>query len=130
MKDNPLHIKRTLVYESELSELDFELYDEFGFDSDTHTYGIIDSKDDNCLGLYPINIDKLIKELTFAKENGATHVEVGYHTDHIGYIFEGYKIEAMSDTDIKEYNQRMKVEHRKREMIEDLYRQIREIEES
>lgn len=130
MKDNPLHIKRKLVYESELSELDYELYDEFGFDSDTHSRGILVDTADYESNAYPISIDKLIDELTEMKRQGATHVEIHYHTDHIGYVFDGYTIEVMTDTDIKEYNQRMRAERYKREMIKSLYQQIREIEES
>lgn len=37
---------------------------------------------------YPINIETLEKMLQDAKSKGATHVEIDYHCDHIGYIVE------------------------------------------
>lgn len=130
MEDNLLYLKRTLVYENEISELDYELYDEFGFDSTTHSRGILIDTDDYDSNAYPVSIDKLIEELTEMKQQGATHVEIQYHTDHIGYVFEGYTIKAMSDTDIEEHNHQMQVERDKERRIAELKKQIRILENS
>ena len=96
-----IYVKRELVYENELSEIDFQLKEEFGFDYEKHDDFIVEGDSNDYADAYPIKIEEVIQELTNMKDAGATHVEIGYHCDHIGYIFEGYEIKSMTSAEVK-----------------------------
>lgn len=96
-----VYLKREVVYESEISEIDFKLQEEFGFDCEKHEDFLIEGDSNGYADAYPIKIEEVVQELVNMKEAGATHVEIGYHCDHIGYIFEGYRIKSMSTEDAK-----------------------------
>ena len=123
-----IYVKRKLVYENELSEIDFILRDEFGFDYETHDGFFIEGDYNGYTDAYPINIDHVIQELSNMKAAGATHVEIGYHCDHIGYIFEGYQITPMTETEVNHLEQKQESERHKREKINDLRKQIKILE--
>lgn len=92
--------KKTAVYNKEISEIDFILQDELSTKEEKDKYEDInvditevESKIDADTDSYPLNIAILEKMLNEAKAKGATHVEIDYHCDHIGYIVSGFKIE-------------------------------------
>lgn len=123
-----IHIKKKLVYENELSELDSVLEKEFGFDYENHEDFFIEGDYAGYADAFPINIDRIIQELSNMKAAGATHVEIGYHCDHIGYIFEGYQITLMTETEVNQLKQKQESERRKQEKINDLRKQIKILE--
>jgi hypothetical protein len=110
MKGINIYVKRNLVYENELSELDSVLEKEFGFDYETQEDFFIEGDYAGYADASPINIDHVIQELSNMKAAGATHVEIGYHCDHIGYIFEGYQITPMTETEVNQLKQKQESE--------------------
>lgn len=130
MKDTNIYVNKKLVYENEITEIDFVLHDEFGYDYEKHEDFIIHTESEGYGESYPINIDSVIQELSKMKESGATHVEITYHCDHIGYIFEGYQITKLTESDVSQLkkNEETEAERLKRERIEDLKKQIQMLE--
>lgn len=51
----------------------------------------------------PIHIDAVIKALEKLKSDGANYVEIMYHCDHHGYVFNGAHIKKATPEEIKEY---------------------------
>lgn len=123
-----IYATRTLVYENEISEIDFKLKEEFGFDYEKHEDFLIEGDSNGYADAYPIKIEEVIQELVNMKEAGATHVEIGYHCDHIGYIFEGYRIKPMSTEDAKSIENKKNAEEEKQKKISELKRQIQMLE--
>ena len=82
-------------FENEVSEIDFDLYawlglkDEEQFDADIESKNETDYSADG----FPIEIARLEGLIKEMKAKGCTHVEMEYHCDHIGYLFNGCKIE-------------------------------------
>ena len=122
-----IYVKRELVYENELSEIDFQLKEEFGFDYEKHDDFIVEGDSNDYADAYPIKIEEVIQELANMKDAGATHVEIGYHCDHIGYIFEGYKIKSMTGEEVENVENEKKAEEKKQKIAE-LKRQIQMLE--
>ena len=90
-----IYVTKTHIADNNVSELDFTLYDKFGFDRDagdggnefveiTDKLGRADSE--------PIEIDSLIEILKSLKEKGSNYVQLDYHCDHLGYDISGYDI--------------------------------------
>ena len=52
---------------------------------------------------HPINIDRLINTLQGLKENGATHVQMEYHCDHISYPIQGYKLSVSTEEEVSNH---------------------------
>jgi len=52
---------------------------------------------------YPMEIDAMIETLNNLKEQGANFVEVVYHCDHIGYVFNGLEMRKATKQEIAEY---------------------------
>ena len=115
-----MKIRKKLIDDVELSEIDMDLHESFGYtyeDDDPdfeffkEGYGDVDT--------YPIDIDKVLNLLNSFKEKGATHVEMDYHCDHVGYLFSAYTLSLMSNEELKEIN---KIKNKKQE--EEKQRQI------
>ena len=123
-----IYVKRELVYENELSEIDVQFEDEFGFDYEEHEDFIVEGDSNGYADAYPIKIEEVIQELVNMKDAGATHVEIGYHCDHIGYIFEGYKIKSMTSEEVEDVENKKKAEEEKQKKITELKRQIQMLE--
>lgn len=123
-----IYAKRTLVYENEISEIDFKLHEEFGFDYEKHEDFLIEGASTGYADAYPIKIEEIIKELENMQKAGATHVEIGYHCDHIGYIFEGYKIEQMSTDDVFQYEEKERLKYEKEQKRLELLKQLQELD--
>lgn len=100
-----VYVSKSCVGNIEETELDFVLDEEFNaFDED----------DERCLieinraplpkvDTEPINIDTLMNDLEQLKSKGATHVQMFYHTDHLGYEISGIKIELADEELIERY---------------------------
>ena len=120
-----MYVNKELVSYIEVSEIDFDLYGEFGFDYDTHSSFIeIPIGGDVYTDAHPINIDRMIKILTRMKSKGATHVEIDYHADHIGYMISGFEITPSKQKDIEVFEAEDLARQAKNEKIKKLYDEI------
>jgi hypothetical protein len=121
---NTIYITKTAKFSTELSELDFENRDEFGWnDSDDSDFTeIADPKAAYCNE--PVKIDTLIKVLEEAKQAGSTHVSIDYHADHIGYVIDGLELKTASQEEIEKYEADRKAAQDKRRQIHDLQAKI------
>jgi hypothetical protein len=59
---------------------------------------------------HPIDIDEVIKVLERLKKKGSNYVEIMYHSDHIGYYFNGLDIHRSTDGEISNEKKRLDVE--------------------
>jgi len=104
--ENKVYIKKTLVHDQTISELDFELQEKFtievaDLDYDYQFIEICD-KEGYADG-YPMSIDTLIAELNHIKTKGANYVSISYDCDHYAYTVSGYEIRKAESSEIKEY---------------------------
>lgn len=124
-----VYVTKKLIDDVEHSEIDFDLYDEFKFNYDTHSefVKIPIGKQGDADG-YPIKIDRLIKTLEKMKTKGATHVEMNYHCDHIGYEISGYEIKPSKQEEIDIYENERLTQRQKEAKIRELYKQIQDLQ--
>ena len=102
----------TEIYKSEesLTEIDFTLRDKIlgkGWDDNEERFGqIVLGNDHNSWKgeSYPINIDDVNKVLEKLKKKGCNYVEIMYHSDHIGYYFNGLDIHRSTFKEVLENN--------------------------
>jgi hypothetical protein len=98
------YIKKILVHDQTISELDLELQDKFKEDRENDEEGIIEICDrEGIANGYPISIDTLLAEIYHLQSKGANYVDISYDSDHYGYEISGYKILKAEATEIKEY---------------------------
>lgn len=124
-----VYVTKKLINDVEHSEIDFDLYGEFKFDYDTHSefVTIPMGKQGDADG-YPIKIDRMIKTLEKMKAKGATHVEMNYHCDHIGYEISGYEIKLAGSKEIEIFENERLTQRQKEAKISELYKQIQELQ--
>jgi hypothetical protein len=87
-----MEINKEQVYKKETQELDFELYDEFGFDSEKEDDFDIIENDEYYLESYIVNINKIKQMILDAEKAGATHLQIDYNCDHYSYVIQGSKL--------------------------------------
>lgn len=125
-----IYVTKTLIETGEQSDLDFELYEEFGYDSETSDEFVKITKDDGdeyYAEAYPIRVDKLIEVLGELKKKGVTHVQLEDHCDHHGYLISGYEIRLSTTDEISSYeNERNQINERNEKMKE-LQKQMDEL---
>ena len=117
--------------EIEESELDFDNLEEMGFNyekNETYHYIIYANKDFHPLNQEPISIPKLRSVINEMKRVGATHIEIEYHGDHHGYVFQGVEMRPALDGEIVEHIKKLSAKETKQARLAELYRQIKEIE--
>ena len=105
-----VYVTKTLIDGVSVSEIDFDLYEEFGVDisGDDELVILEANPDRGDADGYPINIDRMMKMLQDLKDSGSTHVELDYHCDHIGYNVDGYKYEKSTNPETDEYLSKQK----------------------
>ena len=131
MDNQNIYVTKTLIGNDNQSELDFVLYDDFGFSYDTHDQF---NEIEKCKGYYadatPIKIDDMIKILQSLKEKGATHVQLEDHCDHHGYDISSFEIRLSTQEEIDEYESKRKAEMEKRQRVLELQKEINKIQNS
>lgn len=129
-KNTNVYIKKTHIEDVEYSELDLEMQEKFGFDYDDENDFITIEEGQGCADGFPIEIDRMIRVLKNMKIKGATHVEMNYHCDHIGYEISAYEIKKATSEDIDKYHgiKKKKAEDAKKQEIEKLQKRIKELE--
>ena len=126
--EDTVYVSKKLVSDESVGEIDFDLYEEFGFSYDTHSEFVELAQGQGRVDGYPIRIDRMIEILNRMKEKGATHVELDYHCDHIGYDISGYLIEPASQEQIDVHNEKLNKRNAKSQKIAELQAQIKEIQ--
>lgn len=125
---NNIYVKKTHIADISVSELDIELNEAFGFDYDIHEDFVeLQDKQGSADG-HPIKIDQMIDILRGLKGNGATHVDLSYHCDHIGYDISGYKIELADQAAIDEFEEAKNRKLEKNKKADELRQQLRDLE--
>ena len=121
MDNQNIYVTKTLIDNDNQSELDFVLYDDFGFSYDTHEqFNEIEKGKGYYADATPIKIDDMIKILQGLKERGATHVQIEDHCDHQGYDISGFEIRLSTQEEIDEYDSKRKAEMEKRQRVLEL----------
>lgn len=100
-----IYISKNLIDEPDVSEIDMDFYDDFGFDFDLHD-NIIDINQTHSLDSEPILIDRLIKILQELKLAGANYVQLEDNCDHHGYDVEAFHIRLATSEEIENYHKR------------------------
>lgn len=122
------YIKKKHVMDMDVSEIDFDLQEEFGFDSEVHKDFVELQEGHGNADAYPIKIDVMLEKLNTLKRLGATHIEIDYHCDHIGYEISGYLIRLSTQNEINEYENKLKEKREKSKKREELLRQLHELD--
>jgi hypothetical protein len=78
----------------------------------------------------PILIDEMISTLQNLKEQGATHVEIDFHWDHLTYEIAAYEFSKASPEQIAKYEKAEAIKREKDNKIKELQNQIKEIRNS
>lgn len=122
------YIKKRHIDDCSFEDLDLDLYEEFivdqGHDDELETVRVGRGRADG----FPIKIDRMLEALTKLKEAGATHIEIGYHCDHIGYDISGFSIVELKPDEIIELKAKQDAERLREEKIRKLKNKLRELE--
>ena len=98
-----LYISKKLIDEADVSEIDFDFNEAFGFDYDYYDDIIDINKNKSSLDSEPILIDRLINILQELKNDGANYVQLEENCDHQGYDIEGFQIRLATTEEIENY---------------------------
>jgi hypothetical protein len=117
-------IQKILIRAKSIDDLDWELQNEFKIDESIYSRTTIIEEDGCDVDSYIINIDTMIGELQKLKEDGATHMAISYHDDHIGYDFAGFLVRESTDEEINDYIAKMEakreIDRRRAEILKQL----------
>jgi hypothetical protein len=122
-------VKKKLITDYQFSEIDFDLHEEFGFDDNVHD-GFVEIGDGKhgSADAYPIKIDRMLGILQQMKNEGATHVELEYHIDHIGYNVTGWNIQLADKKEIDEVERKENAHREKMKKKKELLQQLEDLE--
>lgn len=98
MAEKTIKIKGLGIHE--VDDLDFVLFENFMPEYGDEGSNINKVHENVSYNLIPISVDSIIEIAKKFKEIGASHIGVYQHTDHQGYVFEGYDVH---EVDNKEY---------------------------
>lgn len=127
MKNNTYVVQDKFI-ENNISEIDFDLYDDFGFkydDYDSEFINLTPDKYGNEGNLY--KLDKFISILEKLKSSGCNYVQIEDHCDHIGYNILGSNIRLATNFEIEEYENKLKTKDTKEQEIAMLQNKIQEL---
>jgi hypothetical protein len=124
------YLQKIHIEDESFEDLDFVLHDEFGIDTDNNEqYEIIEVGNSSAYG-YIVNIDMFIEKLQNLKRKGATHIEMDYHEDHIGYDISAFVVRKSTDGEISEYLKAKNAREEKERKRLNLLRQLKELDEN
>jgi hypothetical protein len=127
MEEN-FYITKEVIKDIEHSEIDYLIHEEFGYDYE-NDQELVEIKIGNGeVTNAPISIDLMIKTFQELKEQGATHVSLDYHCDHIGYEMTGYKIYHSTEDQIKAYEDKLAINQEKALKLRALREEYKRIE--
>ena len=124
-----IYISKKLIDEADVSEIDFDFNEAFGFDYDYYDDIIDINKNKSSLDSEPILIDRLINILQELKNNGANYVQLEENCDHQGYDIEGFQIRLATPEEIENYYNKDKIleKSKKQEKIKRLEEELKKL---
>ena len=133
MKSKRFFVKAELLHHESLSELDFDLMSDIcSNEEEEDNWDLVYTKGYGRADGYPIRIDRMIEILKGIKEKSddITHVSIEHHSDHYGYLIDGYQIVPMTEMGIKDHLEKESKNDAKLGAILKLKAEIKKIEES
>jgi hypothetical protein len=127
MEEN-FYITKEVIKDIEHSEIDYLIHEEFGYDYENDQELVEIEIGNGEVTNAPISIDLMIKTFQELKEQGATHVSLDYHCDHIGYEMTGYKIYHSTEDQIKAYEDKLAIDQEKALKLRALREEYKRIE--
>jgi hypothetical protein len=127
MEEN-FYITKEVIKDIEHSEIDYLIHEEFGYDYENDQELVEIEIGNGEVTNAPISIDLMIKTFQELKEQGATHVSLDYHCDHIGYEMTGYKIYHSTEDQIKAYEDKLAINQEKALKLRALREEYKRIE--
>jgi len=127
MEEN-FYITKEVIKDIEHSEIDYLIHEEFGYDYENDQELVEIEIGNGEVTNAPISIDLMIKTFQELKEQGATHVSLDYHCDHIGYEMTGYKIYHSTEDQIKAYEDKLAINQEKELKLRALREEYKRIE--
>jgi hypothetical protein len=121
------YLQKIHIEDNSIDELDFVIQDEFGI-KDYERLEIIDVGNGSSYG-HIVNIDMFMERLKNLKEKGATHIEMEYHCDHIGYDISAFLVRPSTEEEISTFEKVKKSKEEIDQKREDLQRQLRELDD-
>ena len=123
------YLQKIHIQDDSMDELDFVLHDEFGIDTyNNQKFEIIEIGNSSAYG-HIVNIDMFMQRLQNLKDKGATHIEMDYHEDHIGYDISGFEVRSSTEEEIESFENSKRAKEEKDIKREDLQRQLRELDD-
>jgi len=101
-----VYITRTHITQDSIDDLDFEMYTEFGVDTDLNdNLDVIENSSIHKYGTEGdiVQLNRLIRYLTSLKSKGVTHVSLEDNCDHHGYEFSGYEYHKSTPSEVTQY---------------------------
>jgi hypothetical protein len=126
-----IYISKKLIDEADVSEIDIDFNEAFGFDYDYYNDIIDINKNKSSLDSEPILIDRLIKILQELKVAGANYVQLEHNCDHHGYDIEAFNIRLATLEEIENYHNKDKIleKKRKQEKIKKLEEELKKLKD-
>lgn len=126
-----IYISKKLIDEADVSEIDIDFNEAFGFDYDYYNDIIDINKNKSSLDSEPILIDRLINILKELKNNGANYVQLEENCDHQGYDIEGFQIRLATPEEIENYHNKDKIleEEEKKKKIKKLEEELKKLKD-
>jgi hypothetical protein len=126
---NNIYIVKEHRADNCFSEIDFDLQNEFDFNYEVHEdFKTIEIGYGNSDGSFPVNINRMIGAIQDLQKLGATHVEISYHEDHIGYDISGFIMRKATEEEINDIETREKIKREKEDKRTELLRQLKELD--
>lgn len=123
------YLQKIHIQDHSIDELDFVLHDEFGIDTDNNQkFEIIEVGNSSAYG-YIVNIDMFMERLQKMKDQGATHIEMDYHEDHIGYDISAFEVRPSTKEEIESFENAKRAKEEVDRKRADLQRQLRELDD-
>jgi len=123
------YLQKIHIEDNSIDELDFVLHDEFGIDTyNNQEFEIIQVGNSSAYG-HIVNIDMFMERLQSLKEKGATHIEMEYHCDHIGYDISAFHVRPSTDEEINTFEKAKSAKDEVDRKRAELQRQLRELDD-
>lgn len=106
MQQKTIYVNQKLIQHYETEELDFVLSDEFGVNHDDESddwtsIELIELDRHYAPDGHIVKLDTILNAIQEMKEQGATHLKMDYHCDHISYQIAGYKLELADSAEME-----------------------------
>jgi hypothetical protein len=121
------YLQKIHIEDNSIDELDFVIQDEFGI-KDYEQLEIINVGNGSSYG-HIVNIDMFMKRLQNLKEKGATHIEMEYHCDHIGYDISAFLVRPSTEEEISTFEKAKSAKDEVDRKRAELQRQLRELDD-